>query len=79
MRRIAGIALLLILALPAGAFAAGPKAPLGHSGRWITDARGRAVILHGVNMVYKLPPYAPRAAGFNAPDARFLRRHRALQ
>lgn len=33
------------------------------------------MILHGVNMVYKRPPYYPSAAGFNAADARFLRRH----
>ena len=38
------------------------------------DAYGRAVVLHGVNMVYKRPPYTPSAAGFDAPDARFLRR-----
>jgi endoglycosylceramidase len=33
------------------------------------------VILHGVNMVYKRPPYHPAAAGFDAGDARFLARH----
>jgi hypothetical protein len=27
--------------------AAAPTAPLGHTGRWITDADGRVVILHG--------------------------------
>jgi endoglycosylceramidase len=52
---------------------ADPTTPLGHSGRWITDAKGRVVILHGVNMVYKLPPYHPAAAGFGAEDAVFLR------
>jgi endoglycosylceramidase len=31
------------------------------------------VILHGLNMAYKLPPYRPRAIGFGADDARFLR------
>ncbi len=75
MRRVAAIGLVL-LALPASAAALpGPKAPLGHDGTWITDADGRAVILHGVNMVYKLPPYAPSAAGFNGPDAAFLAHH----
>ena len=53
----------------------GPTAPLSHVGRWITDARGRVVILHGVNMVYKRPPYHPGAVGFDADDAVFLRRH----
>lgn len=52
---------------------AAPRAPLSASGRWITDARGRVVILHGLNMVYKRPPYAPHAVGFGADDARFLR------
>jgi endoglycosylceramidase len=54
---------------------AGPTAPLGHSGCWITDAKGRVVILHGVNMVYKRPPYEPAATGFGPDDARFLARH----
>jgi endoglycosylceramidase len=75
VRRVIGIALALILALPAVASAVGPRGPLGHHGRWITDARGRAVILHGVNMVYKVPPYYPKAAGFGRNDARFLARH----
>jgi endoglycosylceramidase len=51
---------------------AAPTAPLGHSGRWITDARGRVVILHGVNMVNKKPPYSPAATGFGDDDAAFL-------
>jgi endoglycosylceramidase len=52
-----------------------PKGPLGKAGRWITDRSGRVVILHGVNMVYKLPPYQPSAVGFGADDADFLHRH----
>ena len=52
-----------------------PKGPLSNTGRWITDARGRVVILHGLNMVYKLPPYEPGAVGFGADDAGFLRRN----
>ena len=51
------------------------RAPLANRGRWITDARGRVVILHGLNMVYKQPPYEPRAIGFGADDAAFLRRN----
>jgi hypothetical protein len=35
------------------------KCPLGQAGRWITDASGRVVIVHGINMVYKLAPYYP--------------------
>jgi len=67
---VAGVA----SALCSAALAA-PTAPLGHSGRWITDAKGRVVILHGVNMVYKRPPYYPAAAGFGRDDASFLQRH----
>ena len=40
----------------------------------MTDARGRVVILHGVNMVYKLKPYTPSTPGFGSDDARFLAR-----
>lgn len=63
------LASTLILAPPAGA---APTPPLGHSGRWITDAQGRVVILHGLNMIRKFPPYAPDAVGFGNDDADFL-------
>ncbi len=71
MRRLLPLLALLAVAAPA---AAAPKLPLGHAGRWITDAQGRVVILHGFNMVYKKPPYAPDAIGFGADDAKFLAR-----
>ena len=74
MRRAIAIALTAV-AFAAPAAAAGPAPPLGHSGRWITDRRGRVVVLHGLNMVYKRPPYLPSAAGFGKDDARFLHRH----
>ncbi|HSJ17071.1 MAG TPA: cellulase family glycosylhydrolase, partial [Solirubrobacterales bacterium] len=54
---------------------ASPKPSLGHEGRWITDAKGRVVILHGFNMVYKVGSYRPEDAGFGRDDARFLHRH----
>ena len=54
------------------AAAAGPTLPLRHAGRWITDADGHVVVLHGFNMVYKSAPYAPAAAGFGDDDAAFL-------
>jgi endoglycosylceramidase len=72
--RAAGLIASVVLLWVAPA-AAQPRPPLGHAGRWITDADGRVVILHGVNMVYKVPPYAPDAAGFGADDAAFLRDH----
>lgn len=46
--------------------------PLSHAGRWVTDTQGRVVVLHGLNMVYKRPPYAPDAVGFGDDDAAFL-------
>jgi endoglycosylceramidase len=70
MRR-ALIAIAALLAL-APAASAGPVLPLGHKGRWITDAQGRVVNLHGLNMVFKRPPYAPDATGFGDDDAAFL-------
>jgi len=67
-------ALLAIAALlaVAPAASAAPTLPLTHNGRWITDAQGRVVNLHGINMVYKRPPYAPDAVGFGDDDAAFL-------
>lgn len=40
--------------------------------RWLLDTHGRTLVLHGLNMVYKLPPYAPDAIGFGKDDAEFL-------
>ena len=50
----------------------GPRASVGHSGRWLTDRDGRVVNLHGVNFVQKFPPVSPATAGFDEDDARFL-------
>ncbi|MGZ4211932.1 MAG: cellulase family glycosylhydrolase [Actinomycetota bacterium] len=47
---------------------------IGHRGRWLTDARGRVVVFHGVNMVMKTPPYEPSSIGFGDDDAAFLER-----
>lgn len=38
----------------------------------MTDVDGRVVVLHGVNMVAKRPPYVPATLGFGEDDARFL-------
>jgi endoglycosylceramidase len=40
--------------------------------RWILDPQGRAMILQGINMVYKRAPYAPDQIGFGRDDAKFL-------
>ena len=77
MRRSIALALCVACALgvaSAPASQASPKLPLGHAGRWITDAGGRVVVLHGTNMVYKIPPYYPSAIGFGSDDAAFLHR-----
>src|SRR5689334_24422249 len=76
MKRLAALAALAVIAAVAPAARAdSPSSPLGHTGRWITDANGRVVILHGLNMVSKLPPYAPDATGFGDDDAAFLAAH----
>ena len=77
MKRLLTTALALALAcLMATATAeATPRGPLGHEGRWITDADGRVVILHGWNMVYKVGSYEPKDSGFGPDDMKFLRRH----
>jgi endoglycosylceramidase len=72
VRATALCALIACCLYPAAASAL-PTLPLSHTGRWITDAHGRVVILHGTNMVYKLAPYYPAAAGFEGRDAAFLR------
>jgi endoglycosylceramidase len=77
-KRSLALAMCIACALAAGSASvaqASPKAPqlpLGHSGRWITDAAGRVMIVHGTNMVYKLPPFYPSAVGFGSDDAAFL-------
>ncbi|HGL5386854.1 TPA: glycoside hydrolase, partial [Burkholderia cenocepacia] len=41
---------------------------VSHAGRWLIDDEGRVLIVHGVNVVVKQPPYAPEAAGFGAKE-----------
>ena len=48
--------------------------PVGHAGRWLTDAQGRVLLLHGVNLVAKNPPYYPNDFGFDDADAAWLAR-----
>ena len=73
-RLLAPLALIAMLALAGGA-AAKPKPPLAHHDNWFTDAQGRVVILHGLNMVYKVGSYRPAEPGFGADDAKWLRKH----
>ena len=72
-------AALLAAALVAAPAAATPAEPLGHAGRWITDAKGRVVIVHGVAVVVGGsfdggPERTAAAVGFKRADARFLAR-----
>src|SRR4051794_29051827 len=62
------------LALVATAHAAGPvtATPVTNTNVWLTDAQGRAVILHGLNQVMKVAPYEPSQDGFGDDDAAFL-------
>ena len=73
-RRSLALACLVLVPALAPIARASPVLPLGHAGRWIIDASGRVVVIHGINMVYKLPPYYPAAAGFGNNDAAFLAR-----
>jgi endoglycosylceramidase len=61
MRRVAAvIAGLLVLAASADA---APRGALSHEGRWVTDAKGRVMILHGWNLVSKVGSYRPEDSG----------------
>lgn len=52
-----------------------PLALVSHSGRWLIDAEGRVLIVHGLNVVNKLAPYTAQAWGFGDDDATFLQAH----
>ena len=63
---------------PAVPVSAADETPrLQRQGRFLVDQHGRVVIVHGLNMVWKRPPYAPpnTAAGFTARDADWLRKY----
>jgi endoglycosylceramidase len=62
------LVLMAAAVVPAGAHAAADA--LAVKGGRLVDGQGRTVVLHGVNVVYKLAPYAP---AFTRADARRLR------
>lgn len=68
-------AALFLAALPASSSAGDIRSAPGR----LVDSQGRTVILRGVNLAFKRPPYLPAVRGapavtFNASDARRLRR-----
>ena len=82
VRRWPGARLWVLLAATLSLLAAPPvataaRARLDHAGRWLTDAEGRVVILHGFNLVAggvgaSVPRDPQDAFGFGADDAAFL-------
>ncbi len=76
MRRFLLPLLLLATALTAVPASGATKGPvvLHREGRFLADAQGRIVTLHGVNAVWKRAPYVPptTAAGFTAKDADWI-------
>ena len=82
MRAIRSLLVVLALtALVAPAAGASPAEPLGHAGRWITDAKGRVVVLQGVAVVVggafgtaAGEEQTAAQVGFRRADARFLAR-----
>jgi endoglycosylceramidase len=73
-RRLLLLAALAVLlaALPAGASAV-VRGPFHPDGRWLKDAQGRVVIVHGLQIAHKTRPYHPSARQLNAADAHTLR------
>jgi endoglycosylceramidase len=47
-----------------------PRGPLRPDGRWIKDATGRTIIIHGLELARKTPPYHAPLASFTWRDAR---------
>jgi len=62
---------------PSSTSAADPAAtgvtwPISHEGRWLSDADGRALLVHGVNFVAKGAGVTPADMGFGEDDAEWL-------
>ena len=74
MRRLLALLLLAAAALSVPSSAASGPVALHRQGRFLADAQGRIVVLHGVNAVWKRAPYVPpaTAAGFTAKDADWI-------
>ena len=66
------VAAALAAALLAPGAARAITGPFHTDGRWIKDPEGRTVIVHGLQIAHKLPPYHPRPREFGARDARLI-------
>jgi endoglycosylceramidase len=71
------VALAVVGVFLAGALPAQAAKPLRVNGGQLVDSQGRTVVLHGVNVVFKRPPYVPNGraerTSFNARDVARLR------
>ena len=82
LRTLAVLGVLMAILMPSTMSRAGTQAqplaaeslpgPIGHHGRWVTDADGRVLLLHGVNFVAKVDGETPAEMGFGDDDAEFL-------
>jgi endoglycosylceramidase len=63
------LAALVVIPQTAAAASFLPTGPLHPAGRWIEDSTGRVVIIHGLELARKSPPYYPPPASFTAQDA----------
>ena len=52
----------------------GVTGPLRAEGRWLKDTQGRIVIVHGLQLAHKRPPYHPPRTSFSDADARLINR-----
>lgn len=55
-----------------GGIAPSGSAAISTDGSYLVNSDGQVVFLHGLNEVYKLPPYEPSVTGFSNDDAAFL-------
>ncbi len=47
--------------------------PVTHSGRWLIDATGRVLLVHGINFVVKNAGETPASRGFGADDIAWIK------
>ena len=70
----APVAIVLALAGLLGTPAAGSAGTLAPAGRWLKDSHGRVVIIHGLQVAHKKPPYHPPPHSFGQADGRNIAR-----